>query len=171
MPASNNPYATALRFILAGAEQLHDKIFELGDRVRQLEEALEKLYQETYVGKTHPLLAPDLLKVKTSQELYVSDGPLSAPDAREQSLHQSVGALSLSSQPIYAESSRPTVSAEFMSQNAPSDMTLNILQLSAMFPFPWIVDVSMRQCIREALPPRAEAQRICEEARNNTLWQ
>ena len=155
-----------LRFILAGAEQLRDKIFELADRVRQLEEALDEVYQEIYVGKTHPLLAPDLLKVKTSQELYGSDGPLSAPDADtrgEESLHQSVGALSLSSQ--------PTVLAEYMSQDAPPDVALDILQLSATFPFPWAVDVSMRQCIREALPPRAEAQRICEEARNNTLWQ
>ena len=139
-----------LRFILAGAEQLRDKIFELADRVRQLEEALDEVYQEIYVGKTHPLLAPDLLKVKTSQELYGSDGPLSAPDADtrgEESLHQSVGALSLSSQPIYAESSRPTVSAEYTSQDAPSDVALDILQLSATFPFPWAVDVSMRQRI------------------------
>ena len=147
MPASNNPYATALRFILAGAEQLHDKIFELGDRVRQLEEALDEVYQELYVGKNHPLLAPDLLKIKTSQELYGSAGHFSPPDARVESLHQSVGALSLSSQPTYAESSRPTVSAEYMSQNAPPDVALDVLQLSATFPFPWAVDVSMRQRI------------------------
>ena len=171
MPPSNNSYATALRFILAGAEQLHDKIFELGDRVRQLEEALDEVYQELYVGKNHPLLAPDLLKIKTSQELYGSAGHFSPPDARVESLHQSVGALSLSSQPTYAESSRPTVSAEYMSQNAPPDVALDVLQLSATFPFPWAVDVSMRQRIREALPPRAEAQRICEEARSNALWQ
>ena len=133
--------------------------------MRQVEEALDELYQKTYVGKTHSLLTPELLKIKTSQELYGSAGPFSPPDARGDSLHHSVGALSLSSQ--------PTLSAEYMSRNSPPpspDVALDILQLSTTFPFPWAVDVNMCQRIREALPPRAVAQRICEEARNNALW-
>ncbi len=162
----------AFRFILAGAEQLHDKIFELGDRVRQLEEALDEFYQKTYVGKTHPLLAPDLLKIKTSQELYGSASHFSASDAHEESLHQSVGALSLSSQPTYAESSRPTVSAEYMSRNAPPDVAPRYPAAQRNVPFPM-----GRRCqhapahSRGPPTPRAEAQRICEEARSNALWQ
>ena len=58
-----------------------------------------------------------------------------------------------------------------MNQNGPPNVALDILQLSATFPFPWVVDMSMRNRIRDALPPRAEAQRICEEARNNAIWQ
>jgi len=47
----------------------------------------------------------------------------------------------------------------------------DILQLSTTFPFPWMMDVSIRKRIRDALPPKAEAQRLCEEARANALWQ
>ena len=88
--------------------------------MRQLEQALDELYQELYVGKTHPFVAPDLSKInlKTSQEFRASASHLTAPDAREEGLHQSVRALSLRSQSAYAESSRPTVSAEYMYQNA-----------------------------------------------------
>jgi hypothetical protein len=170
------------RFILAGAEQLHEKIFELGDRVRQLEDALELLHSKTS-KEPHPLLAPELLRIKTSQELYGSTIPHHVPStlpasdlsaaARDEHLRQSVKALSLSSQPPYAESSRPNT-AGFLSggdTGSPPDIASDILQLSATFPFPWAVDVSMRKRIRDALPPRSEAQRICEEARANALWQ
>ena len=170
------------RFILAGAEQLHEKICELGDRIRQLEDALALLQSRTS-KELHPLLAPELLKIKTSQELYSSTVPNHTPStplasdlsatARDEHLQQSVKALSLSSQPLYAESSRPNT-AEFLSggdARPPPDIAPDILQLSATFPFPWAIDISMRKRIRDALPPRAEAQRICEEARTNALWQ
>lgn len=148
------------RFVLAGAEHLHDKIYNLGQRVRQLEEALAEVYQQNVqVSEPHPLLAPELLKIKTPQELYVPTF-LSSASARKENTH-----------PAYAESSRPVVSTEYISQNSPPDVPLDILQLSATFPFPWMVDISMRERIREVLPPRVEAQRICEEARNNALWQ
>jgi hypothetical protein len=34
-----------------------------------------------------------------------------------------------------------------------------------------MMDISIRKRIRDSLPPKAEAQRICEEARTNALWQ
>lgn len=168
-----------VRFILAGAEQLHEKIFELCERVRQLEEAVEQL-QAAASSDPHPLLSPDLLKIKTSQELYGSSAFAGAPprqsqsgsvdNLRDENLRQSVGALTLGSQPVYAEGSRP--STNFMSRgSSPPDVATDILQLSATFPFPWAVDVSMRKRIRDALPPKEEAQRICEEARAHALWQ
>lgn len=83
----------------------------------------------------HPLLAPELRRIKTSQELYVPAGA-STPEA----------------------AAAPTVAPD-------------ILQLSVTFPFPWSVDLKIRQRIRDALPPRAEAQALCEEARRNALWQ
>ncbi|KAF8904122.1 hypothetical protein CPB84DRAFT_1960943 [Gymnopilus junonius] len=163
------------RFILAGAEQLHDKIFELSDRVRQLEDSLEVL-QSQVSNQPHPLLATELLKIKTSQDLYGPSNlhlPLANPDnssARDENLRRSVGALSLNTQPLYAESSRPSA-MEHGRDRGPPNVAPDILQLSATFPFPWAVDVSMRKRIRDALPPRAEAMKICEEARNNALWQ
>ena len=45
------------------------------------------------------------------------------------------------------------------------------MQLSSTFPFPWAVDLRIRKRIRDALPERSEAARVCEQARNNALWQ
>ncbi|KAJ7245017.1 hypothetical protein B0H12DRAFT_1128264 [Mycena haematopus] len=118
------------RFILANTEQLHEKITQLSERVRQLEDGLES------VSAQHPLLAPDLRRIKTSQELYVPPNAALTTDA----------------------DSTPIVSPD-------------ILQLSITFPFPWTMDLKIRQRIRDALPPRAEAQALCEEARRNALWQ
>lgn len=118
------------RFILANTEQLHEKITQLSERVRLLEDGLESVSAE------HPLLAPDLRRIKTSQELYVPPNAALTSDA----------------------SSEPVVSPD-------------ILQLSITFPFPWTMDLKIRQRIRDALPPRAEAQALCEEARRNALWQ
>ena len=54
---------------------------------------------------------------------------------------------------------------------SPPEVAPDILQLSTTFPFPWMIDVSIRKRIRDSLPPKAEARRICEEARANALWQ
>ncbi|KAJ7021588.1 hypothetical protein C8F04DRAFT_1140272 [Mycena alexandri] len=117
------------RFILANTEQLHEKITQLSDRVRQLEDGLEAVHSDS------PLLASELRRIKTSQELYVP------PNAA-----------------LTSNDTGPVVSPD-------------ILQLSVTFPFPWSVDLKIRQRIRDALPPRADAQILCEEARRNALWQ
>ncbi|KAJ7625379.1 hypothetical protein DFH06DRAFT_1229364 [Mycena polygramma] len=119
------------RFILANTEQLHEKITQLSDRVRQLEDGLESFSAE------HPLLDPELRRIKTSQELYVPP-------------NNSALTSDAASAPVVAP---------------------DILQLSVTFPFPWSVDLKIRQRIRDALPPRVEAQALCEEARRNALWQ
>ncbi|KAF7767920.1 transcriptional regulator family: Fungal Specific TF [Agaricus bisporus var. burnettii] len=179
------------RFILANTEQLHDKISELSDRVRQLEEALEQV-QAQCSNQRHPLLAPDLLKIKTSQELYGTT-PFPPPPANADSsavpssstrqtegLGESVGALSLYPPTPIKFANQPLQITDPVSSNSTSDrpryttppeVASDILQLSATFPFPWMVDLSMRKRIRDALPPREEAERICNEARSNALWQ
>lgn len=67
---SNSPrlYLTRLRFALADAEKLHRKISEMGQRIRQLEEALEIL-QSAVSTQTHPLLRDELLAVKFGPEV------------------------------------------------------------------------------------------------------
>lgn len=177
------------RFILANTEQLHDKIAELSDRVRQLEEALEQV-QAQCSNQTHPLLAPDLLRIKTSQELYGttpfppppslnSELSPSTPSRQTEGLGESVGALSLypttavkfANQGNDSASSSTSPSGHPRRETTPPEVAPDILQLSATFPFPWMVDLSIRKRIRDALPPREEAERICTEARNNALWQ
>ncbi|KAL4081790.1 fungal-specific transcription factor domain-containing protein [Scleroderma yunnanense] len=59
------------RFVLADAEHLHRKIAEMGQRIRQLEDALSILQMNTS-NDIHPLLAEDLLTIK-----YGSESPAS----------------------------------------------------------------------------------------------
>ncbi|KAG5652814.1 hypothetical protein H0H81_003530 [Sphagnurus paluster] len=153
------------RFILANTEQLHEKITVLSDRVRDLEEALQAL-QSTCSNQPHPLLAPELLRIKTSQDLYMppNPNPISGPSGED--MAPSTGVLSLS-QPPYA----PITSAGPESRAGPPDVPPDILKLSSTFPFPWCVDLSIRRRIRDALPPRHEAEAVCEQARTNALWQ
>ncbi|KAF9465748.1 hypothetical protein BDZ94DRAFT_1214127 [Collybia nuda] len=164
------------RFILANTEQLHEKITQLSDRVRQLEDALGSL-QSTCSNQPHPLLSPELLRVKTSQDLYITpsstqpgpsepalgpkDDPLGESVVPLPSSHISNGVVSTSqgySYPPHRE--RP-----------PPEVPPDILQLSSTFPFPWMVDLKIRKRIRDSLPPRNEALAICEEAQKNALWQ
>ena len=57
------------RFILANTEQLHEKVHDMSDRIRQLEDALQIL-QSRASPEPHPLLSPDLLTVKSTMGLY-----------------------------------------------------------------------------------------------------
>ncbi len=51
------------RFVLADTSQLHNKISEMGQRIRQLEDALA-IFQAGVSTEVHPLLREDLLAIK-----------------------------------------------------------------------------------------------------------
>lgn len=61
--SQQNHYSTKHRFVLASTTELHEKISELSQRVRQLEDGLRESHAKTST-EGHPLLADDLLKVK-----------------------------------------------------------------------------------------------------------
>lgn len=54
--------------MLADTEQLHRKIAEMGQRIRQLEDALT-IFQSGVSSETHPLLRDELLAVKFGPEV------------------------------------------------------------------------------------------------------
>lgn len=147
--------------------------------MRRLEDALEVL-QSQCSNQPHPLLAPELLSIKTSQELYgtvnppnphaSSATPTSTTDHSANSRDGNGGSLTMDNQ---SQRGGDMMEKDLCSGREPSppEVAPDILQLSTTFPFPWMVDVSIRKRIRDALPPKAEAQRICEEARANALWQ
>ncbi len=56
------------RFILADTEQLHRKISEMSERIRQLEDALA-IFQAGISHERHPLLRDELLSVKFGPEV------------------------------------------------------------------------------------------------------
>ncbi len=86
-------FFSLVRFILANTEQLHNKINEMGDRIRDLEEALAKSHSPT---DTHPLLQPTLLGVKSTVNLYRTSraSPNSSTDALTDPEHETVSATS-----------------------------------------------------------------------------
>lgn len=57
--------------MLADTERLHQKISEMSDRIRQLEDALATL-QSSLSSEPHPLLTRDLMNIKSSIELHAA---------------------------------------------------------------------------------------------------
>ena len=177
--------------------------------MRQLEDALECL-QLRCSNQPHPLLSPELLRIKTSQELYgTAIMNQSSSNSNSNNVPSSSGTIPASSAVVdhsaitnsrdgslreldnsnhhRNNSSDPsprgadmmetttgattTIATDASRDPSGPEVAPDILQLSTTFPFPWMMDVSIRKRIRDALPPKAEAQRLCEEARANALWQ
>jgi len=57
--------------VLADTEKLHQKISEMSDRIRQLEDALAILHS-SLSSEPHPLLSRDLMNIKSSIELHAA---------------------------------------------------------------------------------------------------
>lgn len=66
------------RFILANTEQLHAKIFEMSERIRCLEDALESL-QSQASDEPHPLMASHFMGIKSTMGLYNGSQPDGQP--------------------------------------------------------------------------------------------
>ncbi|KAK7062843.1 deoxycytidyl transferase [Paramarasmius palmivorus] len=60
------------RFVLADTEKLHEKIAQMSDRIRLLEDALTILHSSTGATEPHPLLDRDALKIKSIIELHAA---------------------------------------------------------------------------------------------------
>lgn len=79
-----------VRFVLADTSQLHTKVAEMGQRIRQLEDALA-IFQSGVSNETHPLLRDNLLSIKFGPEKgYV---PEKHPTVRKESLEPPIDAF------------------------------------------------------------------------------
>ncbi|KAH8104572.1 fungal-specific transcription factor domain-containing protein [Cristinia sonorae] len=160
------------RFILANTEQLHDKIKCMSERIRQLEEALHSL-QSQLSPNEHPLLSQELLLIKKSPELFGVEQQLASSSAdnhaggRDCAVAMTGRAESVSS----TREADPSASNRGDEDQFPEDF----VQHSRSFPSPWSIsqelNPSMRQRIRDMLPPLLEAQYLCEQARKYAFWQ
>lgn len=90
-------HSTALRFVLASTQDLHEKISELCCRVRELEDALRESNSHLS-DQPHPLLAEELLKIKAPLERDASES--NQQDIKKEDLSPDVvdsfGSLSIS---------------------------------------------------------------------------
>lgn len=71
----------SLRFVLADTERLHEKITQMSDRIRRLEDCIIVL-----AGNSHPLLSPDLMKIKSIIELHAAAATDSKEDVKTEAL-------------------------------------------------------------------------------------
>lgn len=167
------------RFILANTEQLHAKIIQMSDRIRQLEDALETV-QAKCSSDPHPLLHQDSLRIKNSLELYSSHatgGRHTQMDGTIKENHSSNSQLPVASSSTRdadkvqdSRSEERYSSAEAFTSDVPR-LSPEIEKLSQTFPYPWLPNNPMRQRIHEMLPSREEADYLCTQARLNALWQ
>ncbi|KIJ62737.1 hypothetical protein HYDPIDRAFT_114430 [Hydnomerulius pinastri MD-312] len=162
------------RFILANTEQLHAKIIQMSDRIRQLEDALGTV-QAKCTTDHHPLLHQDLLRIKNSLELYSPQTPAthqSRTDSVADEGQASTSQLTTTDGDRYPsrQSEDRGSSAEIVPAEVPR-LSPEIEKLSQTFPYPWLPNNPMRERIYERLPPREEAEYLCAQARLNALWQ
>ncbi|KAH7926481.1 hypothetical protein BV22DRAFT_1128172 [Leucogyrophana mollusca] len=164
------------RFILANTEQLHAKIIQMSDRIRQLEDALESV-QARCSPEPHPLLHQDFLRIKNALELYSSQPAPRCGDTPIDETHASGSQLpSAARSPRDGEygPSRPSEERGSSAEASPAhipQLPAEIEKLSQAFPFPWLPNNTVRERIHEMLPSRAEAEYLCAQARSNALWQ
>ncbi|KAJ7187840.1 hypothetical protein C8R46DRAFT_879113 [Mycena filopes] len=167
-PVGNLSAGQGTRFILADTDQLHAKIAEMSQRIRQLEEALAIL-QGVVSSERHPLLASDLLSVKFAAE---APARKNSPSGEQDTPMDAFGTLTLSDagEVKYFGRSAGTESllvAEDQSdeEDSPSDteatIPLDILELGNIFPQAR-PNLEKLQRIRTLLPPYTRAVALCE---------
>ncbi|KAF9482496.1 hypothetical protein BDN70DRAFT_875065 [Pholiota conissans] len=170
------------RFVLADTSQLHTKIAEMGQRIRQLEDALA-IFQSGVSNEVHPLLRDDLLSIKFGPEKgYV---PEKEPPVRKESLEPPIdafGAMALGDSGE-AKYFGPSAGSEtlFMAGAALTHpgseddfylpVSLEIARLSAAFPFG--TDESIDKPLEylfDQLPPEPRAWTLCETYMEQATW-
>ncbi|KXN83105.1 hypothetical protein AN958_01776 [Leucoagaricus sp. SymC.cos] len=170
------------RFILANTEQLHAKIQEMSDRIRHLEDSIRGTKPDS------PLLAPELLAVKSTMGLYSSNGGStngqeSHDDKKTNSAtlddgHKSRGnSTSAEDTTMQVDGPSCIVKSENSITFDLTSIQADIHRLNHSFPLPTHLqnnperNLAMREHIRSQLPSREEAQRLWDQARRNALWQ
>ncbi|OCH85576.1 hypothetical protein OBBRIDRAFT_891076 [Obba rivulosa] len=156
------------RFILANTEQLHDKIKVMSERIRQLEDALLSLHQH-HSNEPHPLLTQELLLIKKSPELFGVDRNGMATTAyqdypRQEDAHTPPPKA-------YPDEHHPLAATSVAyPQDLPEDLTKISRNFPAVATMSPDIDPNLRQRVRDMLPSREEATRLCEQARVNAFW-
>ncbi|KAF9463262.1 fungal-specific transcription factor domain-containing protein [Collybia nuda] len=183
------------RFVLADTEKLHQKIAQMSDRIRQLEDALAIL-QSTQTRETHPLLHRDLLKIKSSIELHAAvEGEEGVPQEEmieeESQYIDAFGTLAIrddgaatfygrsagSESLLIGEASSPQPDRTHQRSNLNTgwntELPTTINNLANAFPLGsnvQLVGITLDQIVRSFLPSWHEAWRLCELYLEQAPW-
>ncbi|KAF7347397.1 hypothetical protein MVEN_01495500 [Mycena venus] len=168
-PLGNLSAGQGTRFILADTDQLHAKIAEMSQRIRQLEEALAIL-QAVVSTERHPLLTTDLLSIKFAAEAPTrTEAP--APE-RDPAMIDALGTLTLGDAGEVKYFGRSAGSETLLVAEDYSDgedgasdteppLPHDIAEIGDVFPSGRHLN-SKLQLIRTILPPYARAVDLCE---------
>ncbi|KAF8974208.1 fungal-specific transcription factor domain-containing protein [Flammula alnicola] len=170
------------RFVLADTSQLHTKIAEMGQRIRQLEDALA-IFQSGVSNECHPLLREELLSIKFGPEKgYV---PEKETPVRRESMEPPIDAFGTmtigdSGEAKYfgpsAGSETLFMAGAALAQSAGDDdyyapVSLEIARLSASFPFGADGNVDKPlDFLFDHLPPEPRAWSLCETYMEQSTW-
>ncbi|KAJ6520347.1 fungal-specific transcription factor domain-containing protein [Mycena sanguinolenta] len=168
-PLGNLSAGQGTRFILADTNQLHAKIAEMSQRIRQLEEALAIL-QAVVSNERHPLLATDLLSIKFAAEAPIRPDP-PAPE-QAPAIIDALGTLTLGNAGEVKYFGRSAGSETLLiaedcsddeesASDTESSLPQEIAEIGDVFPSGRQLDSKLQQ-IRTILPPYARAVDLCE---------
>ncbi|KAG1779822.1 fungal-specific transcription factor domain-containing protein [Suillus placidus] len=173
------------RFVLADTEHLHRKIVEMGQRIRQLEDALS-IFQGGVSEEAHPLLTEDLLSIKFGLE-----APKSSNDATHESSNVPINSfgtltigdggksnyfgLSAGSETLFMAGAELDDTSSSQPDELPS-MSADVSRLESSLPFSLTGIPDHDQCqsilgsLLTLLPPYPRASALCETYMENAAW-
>ncbi|KAJ6509940.1 fungal-specific transcription factor domain-containing protein [Mycena vitilis] len=176
------------RFVLASTDHLHTKIGEMGQRIRQLEDALAIFQASTGSNDTHPLLRDELLSIKFGPEKGPS--PEKPIKARQPSLDSidALGTLTIGDdgEGKYGKYFGPSAGSEVRQASAGAEMemassndfdefpplSVEIARLSNSFPFSAGGPPGRAlDLLFDSLPDQPRAWSLCETYLEQCAWQ
>ncbi|GBE86700.1 hypothetical protein SCP_0905800 [Sparassis crispa] len=165
------------RFVLADTEQLHRKIAEMSERIRQLEDALA-IFQAGVSNERHPLLRDELLTVKFGPEVRRT---VDEENSRDQLSHSidALGTLTIGDHGETKYFGRSGGSEMLLTgspietdANDSPSVSLEVANLSASFPFSVVengIDAFLDK-LESFLPPQPRAWALCEAYLEHLGW-
>ncbi|KDQ57026.1 hypothetical protein JAAARDRAFT_157067 [Jaapia argillacea MUCL 33604] len=168
------------RFILADTRDLHRKITDMSQRIRQLEDALAVL-QASVSSDRHPLLSDSLLGIKFWPEREEQRDERGGPDEAAEAI-DAFGTLTVSDSGEVKYFGRSAgseallvASAEWEGTSHQSDdvslTSEEISRISDVFPFDTSAAVDNAfQILDSALPPQPRAWTLCETYFEHASW-
>ncbi|KAJ7499017.1 fungal-specific transcription factor domain-containing protein [Mycena latifolia] len=172
------------RFVLASTDHLHTKIGEMGQRIRQLEDALAIFQASTGSNDTHPLLRDELLSIKFGPEK--GSVPEKQTRTRETSM-DSIDALgtltigedgegryfgrSAGSETLFLAGAEMEMTSSHDDEEFPP-LSVDIARLSNSFPFSAGGPPGRAlEILFDYLPEQPRAWSLCETYMEQCAWQ
>ncbi|KAG9223783.1 hypothetical protein CCMSSC00406_0004876 [Pleurotus cornucopiae] len=175
------------RFVLANTEALHDKIGQLAQRVRELEDALQEAHSR-YSSERHQLLSDELLQIKRPLEREVDASPIERTTKVDQAdAVDAMGHLSISPKGRTtffgtAANAWLLLQNEAGSDGEDTEEQRTVFEFSKPAELPWLsfafpfappiskTTDSLRGAIYDLLPPQEVAQRFCKNYFRHAAW-